>query len=300
MHIVVTLAERDYIHGALVLFNSLLRNGYEGLFVIGFRNATSMPIKPLRALQEQAQNADWLELDTPLHFTNYKPAFMREVLDRYPECEKITYLDPDIVMDCPFDWISSWSDGGPAVCGDVNWLMPSQHPTRRQWLQFTGMDVHHHLDLYFNGGFLSLRRQDSGFLQLWHDLIERSGNAGNSLDGKGDISEWRKGGRWLPFMAIDQDALNVALMVWPGPVTTLGPDVMSFTAYGELPHAHGSNKPWRRRYLLEALQGKPPRFVDKVYWAYADAPYSAYSRLAIWLRRLEIKLASFIGRFYGR
>jgi hypothetical protein len=300
MHIVVTLAERDYIHGALVLLNSLIRNGFDGCFVIGYRNATEIPLRPLRALREFGARVHWIELDTPLHFTNYKPTFMREVLDRYPEAIKITYYDPDIVMNCPFDWIASWCDGGPAVCGDVNWMMPAQHPTRRQWLELTGMQVHNHLDIYFNGGFLSVRRRDRNFLQLWQELIERWSAAATPLDTKGDIGDWRKGGRWLLFFTPDQDALNIAMMVWNGPVVTLGPDVMSFAAFGELPHAIGSNKPWRRRYLLEALQGRPPRHADKVYWAYADSPKSAFSKHAIRLKRIELKLASFIGRFYSQ
>jgi hypothetical protein len=141
-------------------------------------------------------------------------------------------------------------------------------------------------------------REDVGFLDLWQDLIDRYASADNPLDAQGDIKVWRKKGRWFPFMTPDQDALNLALMLWQGNITTLGPDVMAFAAFGELPHAIGSNKPWRRRYLLEALQAKSPRYVDKLYWHYADKPLHAVSLLQIRLKRIGLRLASLIGRFY--
>lgn len=300
MHLVVTLVERDFLYGACVLYNSLCRNGFEGKFIIGYRGPSSLPLRPFRALQGINGSVRFIELDTPMHFTNYKPTFMQEVLLLYPDATRISYIDPDIVVNCPFYWLESWCDGGPAVCSDVNWFMPAQHPTRRQWLELSAMEPHHKFELYFNGGFVGLRRDDAGFLELWRNIIDRWGKYDNSLNTQGDIAEWRKEGRWLPFMALDQDALNLALMVWRGPVTTLGPDVMGFAGFGELPHAIGSNKPWRRKYLVEALRGKRVRHVDKIFWNYAGRPLQALPWFLIKLRIIEMRISSFIGRFYGQ
>jgi hypothetical protein len=300
MHFVVTLVERDYLLGACVLFNSLIRNGFDGRFIIGFRDFSSLPSLPKKKLVAQSETVYLMELDTHLHFSNYKPSFMLEVLERYPECTKISYFDPDIVVHCPFSWIDSWSLVGPVVCADVNWSMPSHHPTRREWLERTGMSAHHQLELYFNSGFLSLQREFNGFLLLWQHMIERWGGSDNPLDGHGDIGQWRKGGRWLPFMSPNQDTLNIALMVWQGPITTLGPDVMGFTAFGEIPHAVGSNKPWQRNFLVEAIKGNPPRFVDRVFWSYADEPLALLSTPRYRLKALTIQLAALLTRFYSR
>jgi len=46
MHIVVTLVERDFIYGACALLNSLTNNGFDGKFVIGYRDHEGMPAKP--------------------------------------------------------------------------------------------------------------------------------------------------------------------------------------------------------------------------------------------------------------
>jgi len=138
----------------------------------------------------------------------------------------------------------------------------------------------------------------SALLQLWQDLIEHWGGSDNPLDGRGDIGQWRQGGRWLPFMTPDQDTLNITVMVWPGSITTLGPDVMGFASLGEIPHAIGTNKPWRRNYISKALRAKPPRYADNVFWSYADKPAEAFARQHITAKRLRLRIASMINRVY--
>lgn len=300
MHCVVTLAERNYFYGACVLYNSLIRNGFDGRFVVGYRDRHLLPQQPLAAMEREAGRIHLVELNTRTHFTNYKPVFMRQVLASFTDCTAITYIDPDIVVNALCPWILSWCEGGPAACADVNWWMPAQHPTRREWLKITGLITSHNLDLYFNGGFLSILRSHSGFLDLWQKLIEDNEDIDCPLNVQGEIGSWRKDGRSNPFMAIDQDALNLALMHWQGPITTLGPDVMGFNGYPILPHAVGDGKPWARSYIRGSFLGKPPRVVDKLYWKYADRPLlSCGKRSAKW-KSLTLKLASLIGRFYRR
>lgn len=300
MQFVVTLAERDYLLGAAVLYNSYVRNGFEGVFIIGYRSPVDKSDDIFNPHSNVAAELKLVELDTPLHFTNYKPQFMLKVLRDYPECTSITYVDPDIVLNAPFHWVGSWADGGPAVCADVNWWMPANHPTRHQWLQRTGLQAHHHLNLYFNGGFVSVRRQESPFLNFWDDILLRWGAQERQLNTQGEIGQWRDGGRWLPFMAVDQDALNIALMCWDGNITTLGPDVMAFAGFGELPHAIGSGKPWQRNYLLKAVQGIRPRYVDKVFWSYADGPLKPFSRVMLAILKLTLDIATIVTRFYRK
>jgi hypothetical protein len=300
MNIVVTLAEGDFLFGASVLYNSLITNGFDGIFIIGCRNEESFNPALCAALRKLSPQVQLFPVKTTLHFTNYKAAFMMHVLDLYPQCEAIAYLDPDIVINCPYSWMASWSARGPVACADVNWWMPSNHPTRLDWLEITGLKASHQLELYYNGGFVSIKRQDKGFLELWQAIVDEYGDRDNPLDAQGDIGLWRKGGRWLPFMTPDQDALNITLMVWSGPITTLGPDVMGFAGPALLPHAVGAPKPWRKHYLRDAFKAMPPRVVDKLYWNYADSPVKTVSkRLLVW-RRLTIKVAAFVGRFYRR
>lgn len=300
MHFAVTLVERDYIYGACILYNSLIRNGFNGHFVIGYRNRPSLPDIPFHTLEHHGSNLHLIELDTPVHFANLKPSFMLQVLDMYPQCRSISYFDPDIVVDAPCNWILNWCDGGPAACADVNWWMSSSHPTRREWANILGFKACNQLDMYFNSGFLSLHRADWHFLQLWQQIISQIGELDIPLDAKGEIGDWRDGVRWLPFMAIDQDALNIALMTWHGSITTLGPDVMGFSGVAFIPHAIGTPKPWQKHYIYDSLRGMPPRTVDKLFWKYANGPLLSYKARTLILKSCAIKIASFIGRFLKR
>ena len=84
MHFIVTLVENSYLIGALALFNSLHRNGFTGTFIIGYRSYENLPQRSLQALEHHRDlNIVLLELDTPIHFTNYKPQFMKMVISKY-------------------------------------------------------------------------------------------------------------------------------------------------------------------------------------------------------------------------
>lgn len=302
-HIVVTLVEGDFIYGAMTLLNSLVRNGFSGRFIVGVRTGGTLPFNAVSAVTNAdipGVEVEVRPVDTSYHFTNYKPTFMQDVARAFADSEKITYMDPDIVVCCPFAWIDSWCDGGPVVCGDVNWMMPADHPTRHAWLAISGLKARRRLDVFFNGGFLSVRRVDLGFLELWAGLIANFGSRDNALDAKGDISKWRHGGRWLPFFSPNQDTLNLAAMVWEGNLTTLGPDVMGFIANGILPHALGVDKPWRKAYLSQALCGTGPSQADKMFWEYADSPVQVFPWWKVAAKRVAVAAAAALARFYRR
>jgi hypothetical protein len=300
MHIVGTLVERDFIYGACALFNSLQAHGFRGKFVIGYRDKDAMPVGAVNSLEKSESDLDWMKLETPMHFANYKPWFMQSLFGVYKNADKVTYIDPDIVCLCPSSWLETWCESGPAVCADVNWMMPHNHPMRHEWLQLAALSPKRNLDIYYNSGFVSVRRSDIGFLALWSNILSSVGGKDNPLDGTGDTAEWRRGGRWLPFWSADQDALNLALMQWDGQLATFGADAMGFNGTGILPHALGADKPWRRKYLRNALAGRPPSQADKAFWTYISAPARPWSESRTFLTRLAISVSAAIGRFYRR
>jgi hypothetical protein len=65
-------------------------------------------------------------------------------------------------------------------------------------------------------------------------------------------------------------------------------------------HALSSVKPWRRRYLLDALRGYPPATADKLFWRNVTGPIAVVSGHRRSARLLSLKLAAAIGRFYRR
>lgn len=308
MHGVVTLVEGDFLNGAAVLYNSLVANQFDGLFIVGNRDLRTLPesiVEAMVTLPADLPQIEFVSVETPWHFTNYKPAFIRKIFDAYPKLDAITYLDPDIVVCGPWPWLASWCRHGPAVAGDVNWRIGPNHPTRHEWkalLQSAHLEPHHCPETYINGGMVSVLRDDLPFIALWQRLIEEFGAADNPLDGAGDITAWRQGGRWNPMHTPDQDALNLATMAWAGTLCVVGPDAMGFALGGPplLAHAVGPDKPWQRRHLREALRGKPPRLVDKAYMEHAVSPIALHSKASHRQRTAALKAAALIGRFYRR
>ena len=203
-----------------------------------------------------------------------------------------------------WDYIASWPDAGPALCADVNWMMPDRHPTRIHWsalLEEAGHSIVHQLATYFNSGFLGVHRRDLEFIRLWNIFLEKWGGNDNSLEGEGDIGQWRKGGRWLPFHTPDQDALNLSAMAWTEKLVTLGPDAMAFSGgWNLIPHAVGGSKPWRRRFIKEAITARGPKLVDKKYWENSLGTIEAHSRSEVARQLRAIQVASFLCRFMRR
>lgn len=307
MHAIITLVERDFLYGAAVLYNSLVANGFDGVFIIGHRGDEDLPqelLGRMQSLPDSVPPIEWVKLETPWHLTNFKAKFIVQTFEENPNFESITYFDPDIVVTCPWSWIHSWSSHGPAVCGDVNWMMPANHPTRHEWtdlLREMNLTIAHRLEVYFNGGFLGLSRRDADFANLWQRLIEVFGQQDNPLDGSGEIANLGRGGRWKTIQTPDQDTLNITAMTWPGAITTLGPDAMGFSGGWQfIPHALGSMKPWRRSFFKEALQAKFPRAVDRAFWNQGEDPIKVFGLPKQKSRQRSIRWASLLGRFYRR
>jgi hypothetical protein len=308
MHAVVTLVEGDFLYGAAALYNSLVANHFDGVFIVGHRGRDTLPISVLTQMESLPANlpeVKFVQVETSLHFTNYKPTFILRISEDFPELNAITYFDPDIVVSGPWSWLSRWNLHGPAVAGDVNWRVGPNHPTRHEWsamLRSTNLEVRQCPETYINGGMVSVRLDDLAFIDLWKRLIREFGARDNPLDSSGDITTWRKGGRWNPMHTPDQDALNLTAMAWGETLSILGPDAMGFAAGGPqmISHAVGPDKPWKRAHFREVLLGRPPRYVDKAYLNNALSPILLQSSALYQWRLLKVGLAAFIGRFYRR
>ena len=65
-------------------------------------------------------------------------------------------------------------------------------------------------------------------------------------------------------------------------------------------HAIGNPKPWKKQYFKNFLKGSPPTMADKEYWNNANATIKLYSDSYLKMRRTELKISAFLGRFYRR
>jgi hypothetical protein len=305
LSIICTMFEKRYALGVGALTNSLVAAGFNGVFCIGYRGPLPTWLDqctvevPEQRWRVGSVSLHFIPLDTPNHFTNHKPQFMLDLLDRvYPQAERVFYIDPDIVVKNRWSYFDEWASDAVALCADINAQCPSGHPLRRHWERYytpQGLTFRHHLDVYVNGGFIGVPRQHRALLEAWRHAQDLMAPA---IGGLG--TAFPKDRTFL-FHMTDQDALNAVLDGTTVPLSIIGQDGMDFIPGGYLlSHAQGRPKPWDKRFLREAISGRPPTLPDKCFWQHVEAPLRLFSPLTVTGTRLSLKSAAALGRFIRR
>lgn len=317
---VCTLYEGDYHLGVSALANSLINAGFCGTLWIGYRGALPPWIGQLTPIDsdELGQGIQtysvsglarlaFVPVSTDTHFTNYKPDFMQQILhslDR--ECEYLWYFDPDIYLFtnpaagfyCPWSFFEKWGRYGIAVCQDMLYqVMPECDLLRLQWkeiLEANELPVMRSLVQHYNAGMIGMPREFAEFLEIWKELIAYAQSEGY------DTSGFLKGSRMDPMHAVDQDAMNMALMGTEYPMASMGPEAMGFIVGGFTMYHAVISKPWRYHLLRSAMAGNPPVSAVKEFFNHVSSPIRSYNSLTLKRKKLECKIAGLIGRFYVR
>jgi len=302
---ICTLFEGDYHYGVAALANSLYAKGYRGTIYAGYRGA-------LPPWVVQSKIADgfveftaaegliirFIPLTTTIHLTNFKPDFMLNVWEKHcPQAESFFYFDPDITVMCAWSFYEEWVTAGVALCADVNPSMPVNHPLRHAWKRFYqphGIEFRRELDMYFNGGFFGLRREDIEFLHCWRRLQEWMAPE------IGGLKNVNLRDRTYLFHKTDQDAMNVAAMVSLAPISPMGQDGMDFQNGGGgyvMSHALGGQKPWRKRFMQSLFKrGAAPSRADRIFFRHVTAPIRLYSPAVLAGKRFVLLAAAGLGR----
>jgi len=307
MSVICTLYEGNYHLGLGALVNSLHARGFRGHFYAGYRG----DIPPWAVSDVRKNGVGWLfdvgedltlhfvPLATPVHFNNYKPHFLLDLMQTYcPDEDRFFYFDPDIVVKASWDFFEQWVSHGVAMCEDVNHYLPRNHPVRLAWKRYAaqqGLLIRQEHDKFYNGGFLGVRRKHKDFLAAWKHVFDCRAEDGADLK-KFELSKFE-----FPYLYLDQDLMNLALMLTPHQVTAVGPEGMDFTPGGYvMSHSAGDEKSWRKQFFWEALKGRAPSRTDKEFIRYTQAPIKIYSFPQLTARRVGVAVGSAIGRFYRR
>jgi hypothetical protein len=303
---VCTLFEGDYHYGVGALANSLYARGFRGTLYVGYRETlppwvgkVSANCKPTEYSPAEGLTLQFVSLNTKVHLANYKPDFMLELWREHcPDIDALFYFDPDIIVKCQWNFFLKWVAAGVAVCTDINPTMPVNHPTRFGWKRLCakhGITVRREFDAYFNSGFVGLRREQSEFLRSWQRTIEMAKSVVGNLDSLKARDES------FLFCSMDQDAMNIACMISEHEISPVGQDGMDFQYGGGgfiMTHAAGGVKPWRKKMLLDTIRnGRGPSRADKAFYAFTQNPIRLYSGKDLLWKRLDLKIASAIGRY---
>lgn len=300
-----TLCEGDYHLGVAALLNSLVASGFKGVFVIGWRGAPPPWIETLDKHASGDRSVMGIrvileELRTPWLLAHVKPHFMLDVLERLvPEADSVCYADPDIVLDCPWSFFESWMARGVALCEDCCFPnMSRHHYLRLCWQEFArermGVDVDPSIERDYNSGFVGLLRKNMDFLQTWRKAMDQLELSGMPLE------HLKPGTRLDPFFGTDQDMMNVAAMVHGDRLAILGTEGMGFTlGMTVMWHAVASPKPWRMHFIWDLLRtGRPVSLSHRQYWRFASGPVRAWSPMQLLIRRLDLRTAIIMSRFF--
>ncbi len=302
---VCTLADGDYLIGAGALANSLYASGYRGALWIGYRGA--LPNWATSATDHGTYRefaaADGLIVrfvpvadgDT---LAIAKPDFALRVLDELaPQSDGVMFFDADVVVLGAWSFYVDWLAAGVGLCTEAQPFKHANHPHRRYWrdmIAAVGRSARD-LDLYFNSGFIAVPRQHRDVLLAWSQLMaEYRRRVGQAIPGI------RHGDKLGPLWATDQEMLNAAVMATTVPLSILGPEGMDFFALSlYMSHAIGE-KPWRAHYLRNAIRGNRPSVADRHFWRFMEQPIAVLPRSIVAMRRIFLKAALAIGRFYRR
>lgn len=305
--VVCTLAEGHYFYGAAALVNSLIRAGFEGDIVVGFRGKRpnwlesfprdpgldSYAVTPLVQLR-------LIEVSGPWHLNNCKPHFIEDLLfEKYPEADLVYYFDTDIVITHSWSTFARWARSGIVLVLDpTDSHMSPHHVYRRAWRdlatkqnrdcrEFTG---------YVNGGCIGISRAYADFARVFSSLmreLERDG---------ADMRRMKNSKDKLEFSRMDQDVLNATVMATDIPICLLGPEAMGMFPFVNviLPHAMWHRKPWRRNYIFDALRGLPPTRAHLAYWRFVDGPIRPFSEFDLFRKRAQLAAGHLISLVHTR
>lgn len=301
--IIVTLYEGSYEFGVGALINSLTESRYEGLVCVGYRQRLPKWINSLVHIKENLYSVNdsifisFILVSVDMHFGYFKPYFLKQVLLDYQLAERIYYFDPDIVVNVPWNFMTSWTNTGICLCLDSCFpFVHENHPWRKEWMSFANkVDcAQNKVSFYVNSGFIGLKRSNFILLDVWIDMTEKYRVAG------GNLLIFEKNG-YRSFKG-DQDLLNAAITVSKGlEYSIIGTEGMGFTqpAYLML-HAIENIKPWNNNFLISALNGVAPTLAAKGFWKFTEKPIKLYSNSYRYVKLLSLNLSSFISRFYQR
>lgn len=295
---ICTLFEGHYHLGVGALINSLHASGFTGRVICGYRGAEPAWAGAARQLHGGIE-VTFVPITTGVHFTNYKPEFLRDCWQTLcPDAARLYYFDPDIVVKAPWSVLVRWAADGVALCEDVNAYLPSRHPYRLAWadfLQANELPPSHAVERYYNAGFIGIPVAYRGLLDTWVRIV------GLAAKKTGSLNRLKNDQPHTLFHSADQDALNMALMVENIPVNATGPEGMDFASGGHLlSHAIGGRKPWRGGFLRDALRGRPPGPAQKSFFRFAESPLRLFPSGQLARLRLSLRSGALLGRIYRR
>jgi hypothetical protein len=301
LSVVCVLAERSYFHGATVLLNSLIRNGFRGEMVVGYRGDLPPLVSALRGGADGVPRTvapgvaiRFISVESTWAFSNLKASFMQRVFeDIRPDARTMFFFDADLLIRCDWLHFERWAEHGVVMALDMaETYMPPQHVFRREWEALAGRCglTCRPAAGYVNSGCVGISAKHIEFIRVWARLMRQL-----EMDGH-DMRKTTVAGGMPEYAKMDQDVLNATIMATDAPLALLGQEAMDiFPSSVIMTHYMIHTKPWLRHYIKDALKGFPPDRNEFVFWELANNPIPSFAPAALRTKRRRVKLARLIG-----
>jgi hypothetical protein len=307
-NVVCTLAEGTYFKGLAALTNSLVRAGFEGSVVVGYRGLKPLWVKSLKIKDKTLQiyevtptvDLHFVEIPGTWHLANHKGHLMTQVFHEIvPDADLVYYFDTDIVITQVWSTLVRWARNGVVVALDMaDSHMSPHHVYRRAWQALAARNNRKCRDFagYVNSGCVGINRQFADFAEVWALLMEE-------LEREG--ADMKKMKNWTgkpEFARMDQDVLNATIMATDTPIALLGFEAMGLFPWANevMPHAMFHKKPWARNYIFDALRGFPPNRPYRIYWQFVDGPIRPFGEFELKRKKTAVAIARLIGLLHTR
>jgi hypothetical protein len=299
--VVCVLAERTYFHGVAVLLNSLIRHGFAGEMVIGYRGALPPWCAALRGEVDGVPRTvapgvtvRFVTVETDWHLANVKAAFMQRICDEIrPDLQTLFYFDADVLVRCDWAHFERWATRGVVLVLDMaETYMPAQHVFRREWEALAGRCglTCRSAAGYANGGCVGVSAGDIGFVRVWLRMMTQLAAEGH------DMTKVTVQGGMPEFAKMDQDVLNATVMATDMPLALLGQEAMDiFPSAVVMTHYMIHDKPWLRDYILDAIKGFPPNRNEFIFWDLANNPVQSFTPDELRGKKRRLKIAHLVG-----
>lgn len=310
-YIATTLFEGNYDYGVGALLNSLVSSGFKGLYCVGYKGKLPFWTNQLKLIDDkeiifQVTDNVFIRFDlldnVCMHFGYYKPYYLKSMFDIYPHAKGYYYFDPDIVVLAKWSFFEKWLESGISLCQDSNYtLVHSNHPWRTKWkkdfYEFICSGRSDNLNFYINSGFIGVNLHNFEIIDNWIKINNKYIDCGYPIDyfdQSNSLSAYKG----------DQDVLNATMTIYSHlNFSILGKEGMAFDfPHSVMAHAVDANgiKPWKRRYIKHAIEGKPASVADQFYLNYCSQPIEIYSKNNLMMRFFLLKLSKILTRLWGK
>jgi hypothetical protein len=302
--IICSICEGRYAYGLAALINSAIKNGFIGQFYIIVGN--EIPFWTIDLIKEKDTykindncTIEFEVINWDLHLSYYKPYLLESLLTKNPNSD-VFYFDPDVTIECDWNFFKDWVSIGPALCSDGNYpILGKRHPWVASWQKLFNIDkniINSEIIPYVNSGFIGLNSKQIDITKRWIKFTELLINNGHNLKSFGPtLKEYIQKRAYS--ICGDQDILNAVLISKDYEISLFGVDGMGFNGSSFLMFHNIGKKTWDKNFIKDFLiSGTRISVADDSYLKFLQGDINPYKNIELKLIKINVTITKLIQR----